>query len=97
MPDVGYAVVIDNSLLQILRCPEDLTPLSSADAGILERLNRAIAAGRVVNLGGERVEKPIENGLVREMGDWLYPIVEQIPVMLPSEAIPLNQLSENDA
>ena len=85
----------DDPLLEILRCPEDMSPLAWADAGLIARLNRAIAAGEVVNQSGHKVRTPVENGLVRAAGDRLYPVVKQIPVMLPSEAISLDQLEKD--
>lgn len=84
--------MIDKELLEILVCPTDHTPLSLADAALVARVNQAIAAGRVENQGGRRVEQPIAGGLVRRDGTLLYPIVDAIPVLLVDEAIPLGQL-----
>ncbi len=82
--------MIDPQLLEILACPEDKSPLSVAEDGVIERLNREIGAGRVKNRGGEAVTEPIEGGLIRSDGRWLYPIRDEIPVMLIEEAIPLS-------
>jgi len=84
--------MLDKELLDLLVCPETQTPLTLADPALLERLNRAIAAGVVRNRGGQSVEEPLESGLVREDGTLLYPILDGIPVMLIEEAIPLGQL-----
>ncbi len=81
--------MIDQQLLDILACPEDKTPVTLADAELVERVNRAIAAGKVHNRGGSPVTEPIEGGLVRQDGRWLYPIREDIPIMLVEEAIAL--------
>lgn len=81
--------MIDQQLLDILACPEDKTPVTPADAALVERINQAIAAGKVHNRGGSLVTEPIEGGLVREDGRWLYPIREDIPIMLVEEAIAL--------
>jgi uncharacterized protein YbaR (Trm112 family) len=56
---------------------------------VVDAINRAIDRGAAVNQAGERLEKRIDSGLVREAGDLLYPIVDDIPVMLPDEAIDL--------
>ena len=32
----------------------------------------------------------VAEGLVREDGDWLYPVRDDIPIMLIDEAIPLS-------
>ena len=83
---------IDQELLDILVCPENRTPVSMADAAVLDRLNAAIKGGTVENLGGEAVTEPVTEGLVREDGRILYAIQEGIPVMLIDESIDLSKL-----
>jgi uncharacterized protein YbaR (Trm112 family) len=85
--------VIADHLIEILRCPLDRSKLRLADAPLVARINKGIRDGAVANVGGERLGKPIDGGLVREAGDLLYPIVDEIPVMLPDEAIALASLS----
>ena len=51
--------------------------------------NRQIAAGQLQNRAGQPVKEPIDGGLVREDKRFLYPIRQNIPVMLIDEAIPL--------
>jgi uncharacterized protein YbaR (Trm112 family) len=82
-----------SQILTILRCPVDHSVLSEADANLVARLNAAIRAKRLRNHGGQLVETAIEGGLIRAGGDLLYPIVDQIPVMLHDDAIPLDQLN----
>lgn len=77
------------SLLEILRCPQDRSRLQMAPPELVARINRAIEAQAAVNLAGERLPKRLDGGLIREAGDRLYPIVDQIPVMLPDEALDL--------
>ncbi len=79
--------MIADHLLEILRCPQDRSRLHRASAELVESLNRAIRSGALTNVAGERLAKPIDGGLIREAGDLLYPVVDQIPVMLPDEAI----------
>jgi uncharacterized protein YbaR (Trm112 family) len=85
--------MIDDQLLSILACPEDKSPLSLADDELVGKVNEAIAAGSLVTRGGEPVEEPIEGGLVREDGAYLYVIRDDIPDLLIDDAIPLDQLS----
>ena len=85
--------LIDDQLIQMLRCPQDHSSLLRAEQHLVERTNRAIATGKVVNVGGQRVKKSIDGGLVREAGDVMYLIIDEIPVMLPDEAIDLTQLA----
>ena len=87
---------IRKELLSILVCPENHQPLELAEAALVDRLNRAIAAGKIRNVGGEKVEQPIESGLVRQDHKVLYIIQDAIPVMLVDEAIPLGQLGSED-
>ncbi len=79
--------MIDEELLQILACPETKEPVRLADQELVERVNAAIAAGNLKNQGGETVSEAIDGGLVREDGARLYPIRDEIPVMLVEEAI----------
>jgi uncharacterized protein YbaR (Trm112 family) len=81
--------MMDAKLIDLLRCPENRTRLKLAPAEVVAKINRAIDAGAAVNLAGERLEKPLDAGLVREAGDRLYPVIDQIPVMLTDEAIDL--------
>ena len=84
--------MIDKELLGILVCPKDRSPLRIADSRLLARVNQAIAAGRVRNMAGGAVAKPIPGGLVRQDGMLLYPILDDIPVMLIDEAILLDKV-----
>ncbi len=86
--------MIDQQLLDMLRCPHDHTPLAVADAALVQRINRAVQAERVVNLGGQAVSRRLDGGLVRQAGDLVYPVIDGIPVLLPDEAIDVSQLSE---
>jgi len=81
--------MVDAELLAILVCPEDKTPVTQADAATLAALNARIAAGQVKNRGGHAVTEPVTEGLVRADGKYLYPVRDDIPVMLIDEALPL--------
>ena len=81
--------MVADEILAILRCPENRTRLARAPAGLIERLNRRITAGELLNRAGRQVEKPLDEGLIREDGKMLYPVRDGTPVLLVDEAIPL--------
>ncbi len=82
--------MIDQALLDILACPETKEAVRLAPDSVVEDVNGMIEAGTLVNRGGEKVTEPIDGGLVRADGKYLYPIREEIPIMLIDEAIPLS-------
>lgn len=79
----------DPGLLQILCCPETHQQLALAAPSALEQLNRQIAGGRLKNRAGHAVTGRIDGGLVRADGKYLYPLRQNIPILLVDEAIPL--------
>lgn len=84
--------MVDPQLLEILVCPETKEPVHPADHELLARINRAIEEGTLTNRSGESVSEKIDEGLVREDGRVLYPVRDEIPIMLIDEAIPLEDL-----
>jgi len=82
--------MIKPELLAILCCPETHQPIAETPPNLVARLNEQISAGNVVNRAGEKVTEPIEGGLTRQDGRYLYPVRKSIPVMLIDQAIPLS-------
>ena len=85
--------MIDKELLDILACPENKTPVRLAEQDLIDEINRRVEQGEIKNRGEKVVEKKIDGGLVREDGAYLYPIEDDIPIMLIDEAIPLKDIA----
>lgn len=84
--------MVDQELLDILVCPENKTAVKLVGQDVVDRVNAAIKAGGLKNRAGEKVEEPIDAGLLRADGKFLYPIREDIPIMLIDEAIPMESV-----
>ena len=84
--------MVDPELLEILVCPENKTPVALADDALVAKINTAIEAGTLKNRGGELVDAKVDGGLVREDQVYVYPIRDDIPIMLIDEAIALENL-----
>ena len=74
-------------LLSILRCPETRQTLAVADAAVVERLNALATAGQLRNAAGQAVTAKLDGGLVRADGKALYPVRQNVPVLLVDEAL----------
>jgi uncharacterized protein len=85
--------MVDQELLDILVCPENKTKVVLAEQSIIDKANAAIEAGTLKNRAGEKIEEKIDAGLIREDKAYMYPIRDDIPIMLIDEAIPMDQLA----
>lgn len=84
--------MVDKELLEMLCCPETKEDVSLVTGALIEGLNRKIESGGLKNRGGEIVKEKLDSGLLRADGKFLYPIREDIPIMLIDEAIPVEGL-----
>ena len=81
--------MVDQELLDLLVCPDTKQPVRPAGSEVLDRVNDAIRSGSLTTRGGEVVTQTVEEGLLREDGAVLYPVRDDIPIMLIDEAIPV--------
>jgi uncharacterized protein YbaR (Trm112 family) len=82
-------MTLDPEFLQMLVCPDSKKRLREVPAGVLAGLNAAIAAGGVTNRGGAKVTAPLAGALQPEGEQVVYPIQDDIPILLSGEAIPI--------
>ena len=82
-------MAIDKFLLDILVCPEDKTAVKLADDATISKLNELITQGKLLNRAKNPVKDKIDGGLVRADRKILYPIRQDIPIMLIEEGIEL--------
>ena len=86
-------VNIDKELLAISCCPETKQDVALADDALIARLNARIEQGDLKNKAGQSVSERLDGGLLRADKKILYPIREDIPVMLIEEGIPLEGIA----
>ena len=84
--------MINQKLLEIIVCPVSHQPLRIAEEQLIDRLNQAISAGRVKDRAGRPMTAPIQQGLIRQDGQVMYPIRDNIPVLLTDEGIPMDEI-----
>jgi uncharacterized protein YbaR (Trm112 family) len=82
-----------DDLLLLLRCPITRRRLVKAASDVLERANNMIQGGELTSRLGETVEDILDDALVDETGEWLYPVRDGSVCLLADEAIPLERLS----
>jgi uncharacterized protein YbaR (Trm112 family) len=86
--------MVDKELLDILCCPETKQDVVLVEGDVIARINNRIKDGSLKNRGGDVIKEAIDAGLVREDKKYLYPIREDIPIMLIDEAIPFEEFSK---
>lgn len=92
MTETTRPVNVDKDLLAILCCPETKQDVSLADSSLIAKVNEAVRLGQLKNKAKKPVTEPLDGGLIRADRKILYPIREDIPVMLIEEGIPLEGL-----
>jgi uncharacterized protein len=83
--------MIAQELLDILCCPETKEDLAIADQALIDRINAKISNGSAKNRAGQIVKEKIDSGLIRKDKKFIYPIREDIPIMLIDESLPADQ------
>lgn len=81
--------MLDRELLDILVCPETRERVELANAELVEKVNQGIKDGSIRTRSGDTPANAITAGLLRHDGKILYPVVDDIPIMLIDEALVL--------
>ena len=84
--------MVDKELLDMLCCPETKEDVTLVTGEIVDKLNKMAEAGQLRNRAGETVKEKMDSGLLRADRKYLYPVREDIPIMLIDEAIPVEGL-----
>jgi len=84
---------IDQELLSILCCPDTKQDVALAGDALINTLNARIQQGTLKNKAGQPVTEALDGGLLRADKKILYPIREDIPVMLIEEGIPVDGIA----
>ena len=82
---------VDPELVEILVCPDTKLNVDLAPAETVEKINLAIKENIVLNVDGQSVKEPLQDGLLRDDDKIIYPVRDSIPVMLIGEGIPMEQ------
>jgi len=90
---LGKKANVDKDLLAILCCPETKQAVTLADDKLIQKENGAIELETLKNKAQKPVTEKLDGGLIRSDNKILYPVREDIPVMLIDEGIPLEQVS----
>lgn len=77
-------------LISLLRCPETMQTVRVANAAELANCNQRIAAGDIFTKSGIQRTEKLTAGLLREDARLLFPVENDIPVMLIEEALVLS-------
>ena len=87
-------MAVDGKLLEILCCPVSKVPLNRLQSSRLEKLNQAITAGNVQYVHGQTVTSPLKEALITADGKVIYPVVDDIPLLLEEKGIGTVQLQD---
>ena len=80
-------MILDESILETLRCPAARVPLAVMTGAEMKLLNEAIAGGRAADARGESVTEPLAAALAAVDGSSAYRVDHGVPDLLPERRI----------
>ncbi|GJM16934.1 MAG: hypothetical protein DHS20C13_22610 [Thermodesulfobacteriota bacterium] len=85
--------MISENLLAVIACPETKEDLVVAENDIVQKINDLIQNGDLLNRSKQKVTETIDGGLIqKDSREYLYPIRDEIPILLIDESIPLKNV-----
>ena len=85
---------MDEELLKILACPETKQDLVLAEPELVDKINSLIEKGELTSRSGQKIGEKIDGGLIQKAErKYLYPVRDDIPVLLIDESISLDSVS----
>lgn len=80
---------MDQEFLKVLRCPKSQAPVELMAAEELAQLNRAIGEGKIKQVDGAVVKKPLSEALITRDHKTVYRIDDGIPLLVIEQGIAL--------
>lgn len=87
-------MTISKKLLEILCCPVSHVPLTIANKTQLSYLNDQISSHEVVTVDGEPLTDKLQAALITQDGKVIYPVRDDIPVLLYEAGIGTTQFKD---